>query len=767
MKRATLLPLALLVQASLSLAGTNRGHRQIPFSFPSEPSSSATTQSTPIGDEVYESRLGARLVEDDDPNPVPSVRLSHAGLYINQAHAPSLIHRPDHSNDTDPFQSQPLIVHFDPTLYSPSTATASLGPVRLRTRDQVMLHCGKDTGGIEACERDDLKLTPPSDPKKKTKSHKEKASAKWIHESTGSLDCEASSQSLSPDGRFYLDERSCPGWSKYWSSIETARKESTKEVLQSFVVSVQLSPLEGKEEERKQFWIGHLHLDQSRASWPLAGNARDRRPGQEDRTWHPQDVNRIAGLMENPMIPKSSRFMNDRDFGVFVDQSAWTLGVQIKVPQSITNPRDDDDDDDPEDMHRKGKEGKVGTEMILPPEQVFAPVSGQVVWAREYKFRRPPLFGPAAGENDEMNFCVMIRDEWSIVYQIFGIDASTVGLKEGDTVLRGDVLGHALREGLSLEPPSTEPPTDHPASKPDKGVSYYRHRYRNLQVRVSRPDPTWTEWKDADTRGWQYFHPLHVFTEGNKGYRSSIPPYGSPTVVYFAKPSRDPLNTPPNAYATSNDFWTPTLQGPTEIIVGFESFQQTPGDPADGMENLAVYGLDVAFKKKIAGQREPIRGMECDLGGETDPSGVGEQGKKYWRNVFEHSKLPNNWSGSSDSFRATNASVLAEDEEGREAEVGGYGWRSKLFAHYMPAFSHGRFFPEKITSQFDEKEKRLYYSATRTTRGEPKVGGAFNVQSIINQEGDEEGGRGKYRLVVRARDYWGNVGCVASDVWLT
>lgn len=764
MKRASFLLLALLVQAPLCLAGTSRGHRQIPFSFPpSEPcSSAATTQTaTTINDQVYESRIGARLVEDDDPSPVPSLRLSHAGLYINQAHAPSLIH----SNDTDPFQPQPLVVHFDPTLYSAVTAKASLGPVRLRTRDQVMLHCGEDFGGIEACEHDDLKLTPPSndDHKKKTKSksHSNKAGTKWIHESTGSLDCEATPTSISPDGRFHLDQRSCPGWTKYWSSIESARKDSSKEVLQSFVVTIHLCSTEGKKEQ-KQFWIGHLHLDQSRASWPLAGNARDRRPGQQDRTWHPQDVNRISGLMENPMIPKSSRFVNDRNFGVFVDQSAWTLGVQIKVPQSITNPRDDEEEEE-EDIDGKGK---VGIKM-LPPEEVFAPVSGQVVWAREYIFRRPPIYGPAAGENDEVNFCLMIRDEWSIVYQIFGIDAGTVGIKEGDTVLRGDVLGHALREGLSIEPPSTEPPADHPASKPDHRVSYYPHRYRNLEVRVSRPDPSWTEWKDPDTFGWQYFHPLHVFTEGNKGYRSSIPPYGSPTVVYFARPSTDPLNTPPNAYATSNDFWTPTLQGPTEIIVGFEYFQQTPGDPADGMENLAVYALDIAFKKKVAGQREPMRGMECDLGGETDSSGVGEKSERYWRNVFQHSKLPNNWSSSPSPSPSPSSSAARANATMESEEVGGYGWRSKLFAHYMPAFSHGRFFPEKITSQFDEKEKRLYYSATRTTRGEPKVGGAFNVQTIIDQQGEEEGGRGKYRLVVRARDYWGNVGCIASDVWLT
>ncbi len=115
--------------------------------------------------------------------------------------------------------------------------------------------------------------------------------------------------------------------------------------------------------------------------------SRQTRPGQEDRTWHAKDVNRIAGAMENPLIPKSSRYVNDRNFGVFLDQSAWTLGVQIKVPLSITNPRDDDgDDDDPEDFHDR----RVKATMMLPPEEVFAPVSGQVVWAKDYTFRKPP-----------------------------------------------------------------------------------------------------------------------------------------------------------------------------------------------------------------------------------------------------------------------------------------------------------------------------------------------------------------------------------------
>jgi len=349
-QRATLL--LLLVHASLCLARSHRPHRQIPFSYPASSTptpSSSSSQNLPY-DEAFDLHASAAFVQDDDPAPVPPLRLSYAGLYINQAHPPSVIHRPDHSNETHAFQPQPLVVHFDPILYSATSARASLGPVRLRTRDQVMLHCG-DVGGIEACERDDLDLSPLSDA---PVPHPKVPKAKWVHEQSG-LECEPGEQSVTRDGRFFLDERSCPGWSEYWQTIEHARKESSREVLQSFVVTVKVDKLappaaaRGDEKETKQFWIGHLHLDESRASWPLAGNARDRRPGQEDRTWHAHDVNRIAGAMENPLIPKSSRFVNDRNFGVYVDQSAWTLGVQIKIPMSITNPRDDDDDDDDDD----------------------------------------------------------------------------------------------------------------------------------------------------------------------------------------------------------------------------------------------------------------------------------------------------------------------------------------------------------------------------------------------------------------------------------
>lgn len=707
--------LLVLAAACTSALGASGPHRQVPFAYP------------PAA--IYND-VSSAFVNDDDPSQVPAIRLSHSGLYINQAHAPSAIHRPNHGNETDMFQPQPLVVYLDPELYHLDTVIARLGPVNLRTRDEVMLKCGNHAGGIESCQADDLR-------------------ADEANVAAEVLLCRPDQKSLKQDGRFLLDQHSCPGWSDFWQHPENLRGES--ELLKSFVVNVNVAKNDGDQPDGQRFWIGHLHLNQSRASWPLAGNARARRPGQDDRTWHPDDVNRISGAMENPSIPRSALLTSDRNFGVYVDQSGWTLGVQIRVPLTITNPRDDegddDDDEDPDKPHH------IRSNLFLPPEEVFAPVAGQVVWSRGHTFKRPPLFGPAAGKNDEESFCFMIRDEWSIVYQIFGIDPSTISVQEGDVVARGDVLGHAMREGLSLRPPSTTPPADHALSKPDKHTPYYPHRFRKLEVRIARPDASWTEWKGPDALGWQYFHPLHVFREG-KTYRSSIPPYGSPTVLYFATPSSDPLNTPPNAFATSNDYFTPSLSGRVEIIAGFEYFQQTPGDSGDGMDPLAIYALDVAFRKKNQGDREPQRGMECDLGGDADPVGVTTD-PRQWLNVFEHSKLPNAWT---DAF----ADDVQQDDP--ESPLGAATrWRSKLFSHYMPAFSHGRFFPDKITSQFDEKDKRLYYSASRTLRGEPKINGAIDVTRVT----EDQGGPGKYRVVVRARDYWGNHGCLGTDVWLS
>lgn len=417
-------------------------------------------------------------------NDIPTLRLSHEGLSINQPHAPA--DSSAHSSVPAPAPPE-LTVYFDTRTYNPADAVVRLGPLRTRSRDQVMLECGQEVGGIESCEADDL--AQDADPV---------------------LECHVR-HGLAPDYGFVLSQDACPGWQDYWHPMLNHRARE-RDALHSLVVSVSLDGSSHSPPDAR-WWVGHLHLEKGRASWPLAGNGRARRPGRDDDvTWHPDHVNRISGAMENPYIPRTSDpAPSDVNQGVFVDQVSWGLGVQIRIPTTITNP------------HLSTSSSAT----LLPPEVVYAPVGGQVVWSRPHTFRKPPLEGAGAGENDEQSHCLMIRDEWSIVYQIFGLDPDSIQLQEGDSVARGDVLGNAMRDGLSLLPPSMEPPADHPDDKDDKHVSFYPYRYRKLEIRVTRPHRDWTEWKDPDEAGWQYYHPLHAFREGKtpggQRYRSTIP----------------------------------------------------------------------------------------------------------------------------------------------------------------------------------------------------------------------------------------------------
>ncbi|KAN0064223.1 hypothetical protein ACQY0O_003390 [Thecaphora frezii] len=665
--------------------------------------------------------------EDDDPAVVPSLRLSHIGLYINHPHlpgdhapTPSLASNSSKRPPTSPF---PLTVFVDTAAFRPESAVVRIGPVRSRTRDDVMLECGSEVGGIESCEDDDL-ASDPSDEAQET------------------LECHfAEPDAVETGGRLVLSPRACPGWHEFWSSAEEHQAHKSRreggETLDSFVIGLSI---EAQQPDAvavsERWWVGHLRLDRSRASWPLAGNALSRQPGNEESVWHPDNVNRISGTMQDPLLPKTSHVdPADPQQGVYIEQSSWNLGVQIRIPSATTNPR----------SNRTAAATGDGASLLLPPEKVFAPVAGQVVWSRPYVRRKPPLVGAGAGLNDEVDHCLMIRDEWSIVYQIFGIDPATIAVGEGDEVARGEVLGHALREGLSSIPPSTEAPADHGESKDDRAVRFYPYRYRKLEVRVARPHRSWREWKDPDEVGWQFFQPLQVLREGRvartgKRYRSGVPPYGSPTTMYFARPAKaeDGMEgaAATVAFASSEDFFTPTLEGKVVVVAGFEAFQQTPGDVEDGMEPVAVYAMDLGVRKWGQGQRVGER-ERCSLGGE---EGEGER----WRTMWEHSKIPNAWT--SPFLTSKPASVR---------------WQSKLLSHYQASLSYGRFFPTRFTSQFDEKAKRLFYVVGRQVRGEPKIQGALDVRRDLMYEGP-----GRYRLVLRARDFWGNTGCVDADVVL-
>lgn len=85
--------------------------------------------------------------------------------------------------------------------------------------------------------------------------------------------------------------------------------------------------------------------------------------------------------------------------------------------------------------------------------------------------------------------------------------------------------------------------------------------------------------------------------------------------------------------------------------------------------------------------------------------------------------------------------------------------RSKLWSVYRSSFSYGFFVRTLYSSQFDEKARRLFYTPTAVIRGEPDARGTWHTR-------DEGEGNGRYRVVVRARDYWGNTGCIGTNVML-
>ena len=167
------------------------------------------------------------------------------------------------------------------------------------------------------------------------------------------------------------------------------------------------------------------------------------------------------------------------------------------------------------------------------------------------------------------------------------------------------------------------------------------------------------------------------------------------------------MHVPPSVFASSTDLFNPRLSGAVEVIVGFEYFQQTPGDAGDGMDALGLYAMDLA----VVAERDA--GDEC-------------ASSHGWRPLFEHGRMTGD---------------------------------TPVLARYVAAFSYGRFFPERYTSQFDEKARRLFYAPSRTTRGVADLAGAVELRRWVDEPG-------RYKVVVRGRDYWGNVGCVASWAYI-
>ncbi|PWN51496.1 hypothetical protein IE53DRAFT_386132 [Violaceomyces palustris] len=670
--------------------------------------------------------------------PPSPLALRHAGLYINHPHSP-LYHKPPPSSSSPPLvPTKPLTLFIDDTLYDPTSAIVTLGALVSRDRDQVMLGCGassdSDLGGIEACILDDTERSKSSH-----------------NRSSSHLTCRPTHHpsSVKPDGRFILDAKSCPGWDSYWSSRPQAR--SDRSTLDSLAVSLDILPLNRSDRtETNVWWLGHLNLLESdRASWPFAGNARTKYNGQEE-VWTGRTVNRISGAMESPFIPRANKGKDtDPNRGVYVQESSWNLGVSIRVPlldRALGREANDS----------SGEATWRSTSNLLQ-EDFHAPVGGQVVWSRPYKRKRPPLSGPGEGMNDEEDWCLMIRDEWSLVHQIFGLDPSSLRFEEGDYFARGQVLGGANRVKPSSSPPSTLPPADPPSeddTPPQKGSPLYPYRFKRVEIRVARPHPSWTEWKRPEEPGWEYFHPLHVYREAD--FRSTIPPEGAPMTIFFADPSPDPLGTPPVSLSSTNDFFRPSLSGRKEMIVGLAYFQETPNFPEDGLDPLGIYALEWAIRKVQSGDRKVDPNDACDVGN--------RQGEEVdWRSSFEFSKLTHqlspiltrNKAGEGDgATQAGGWRRISEDQDPRFASIG----PDHVFSHLVPSFKSGRFLPTWYASQSDEKASNLFYSLNRNSLGQPSLHGHWDVEREVG---------GDHMLVVRSRDYWGNVGCIRGQVYLS
>lgn len=175
-------------------------------------------------------------------------------------------------------------------------------------------------------------------------------------------------------------------------------------------------------------------------------------------------------VMQDPYLPKASKpDVSDVLQGVDTTFSSWANGISIRVP---TNPNNTHD-----------------FKSYPEYEPVYAPVAGQVVWSRNYVLPR----APANGRNDEVGWAIMIRDDWGFVYQLLGMNATSIQVELGQYISVGTKIGSISRTSLSLEPPCRHRPSDPP--KMDDESRRYPFRERLLRVMVARPDAKWTEWK--------------------------------------------------------------------------------------------------------------------------------------------------------------------------------------------------------------------------------------------------------------------------------
>lgn len=615
------------------------------------------------------------------PDRKPLVHLSHSGLYLSSPISRNAPHF--------------LTLSVASPLYDIESVKITTGKTKQRNWEQTHLECGGlEEGGIEACEKDDLQELQRN-------------------EVSITQTCEPY-KIIPSQSRVLISTESCPSLHSLLA-VET-QSDSSEPYLDSMTLSFDLKRVFPTRNEKHSYWIGKLVKPISsdgdgRALWPYA---LERRNDTQRRTlpWDGRRPNPFTTQMQDPYMPKAYQTeATDALNGVDLIDSTWSYGISILSP---TN-------------------GNVSKPTDTKYQAVHAPVAGQIVWMGNYTI---PM-APSNHRNDENGYAVMIRDEWGFVYQLLGLEEEAMEVRLGQVIDAGRVVGSSSRTPLSQEPPCRHKPADPPKMYDDS--RRYPYRNRVLRVRVTRPDPTWTEWKGPSESGWQYFNPLDAFTSDY--LESHVPPDVNPKQLYFARPSEDGALTPPSVFATTNDIFQPTLSGNVEIIAGFDAFISLPGNTGGQLDPTALYALEWAVWP------------QADNALSDPPEACSKPDSIEWRTTFEHAKvrLARCFSCfkiliSSSSWQLPNAWSVSLV-------------KNALLAHYVPAFLVGTipFFKTKYASSFDEKGRKLYYSPTRNLVGLPSGSGYWDTSK-------EPSGNGIYDVRIRGRDWFGNVGCFGATV---
>lgn len=630
------------------------------------------------------------------PSPPGWSRLSWEGLHVN----------------THPSGSPPRYLTlslWSKAQFDPSSVVLHIAPPLRRSWGDVTLRC-KPARSIESCRDEDLR------------------SLRTSQQGTRSA-CRAAN--ATPDGRSLFDPTApgCEPLADLWEQSRTAvNSDAPEEILLSLTatLSIAFDPLSSRPGVyERDFWLAHL--SRARAAWPLS-NASWRsdtsnltfRSRQSDDWASGSEPNRILGLMTDTYLPRTEKpKRNDVFNGVDVSYARWNLGVSLRLPPPPSN--DSARLFDVVNAHDAGQ-----LRSTLQP--VHSPIAGQVVYVDTYR----RLNAPVSGLNDERGWVISIQDEWGFVWHLLGISPYHQHVHVGQRIAKGKVVGHvSLRPFINREPRDRTTPAD-PPEKPPGGDGNPRYPYwtRELRIGVARPSSAWTGWRgpydDAQDDGagaWTWYNPLHLLSLGasdaNAAPSSSPPPplFDATSYVFFARPAPYPP-TPPTIFSSASLTATkldanapdgedlPEISGNVELIVGLKAF--TPGistahsaSPA-GLDPVSIYKLEWAVIPLDGNERT----RRTSHPGGSSCAGL-EVNESLWRTSFEHAKVQH---GPPGSYESTSPFGDTWDDSTTEGEAGG------LWKYLVPAFTTGHFAwtRQKYGSQFDWKDRNLYYPLTRT-----------------------------------------------------